>query len=101
VLPTLYDAFANVCLEAMASGLPVLTTETNGAAELICDGLQGYVLKTSDAHELANRLIQIRPVSERCRMGMEAAQTASAFTLDKHLSELLRLYDRIRFKKLS
>ncbi len=101
VLPTLYDAFANVCLEAMAGGLPVLTTNTNGAAELICDGMQGYVLKTSDAHELANRLAQMRPVSERYRMGMKAAQTASAFTLDKHLSELLSLYDRIRFKKLS
>jgi glycosyltransferase involved in cell wall biosynthesis len=79
----------------------VLTTNTNGAAELICNGMQGYVLKTSDAHELANRLAQSRPVSERNRMGMKAAQTASAFTLDKHLSELLSLYDRIRFKKLS
>ena len=101
VLPTLYDAFANVCLEAMASGIPVLTTDTNGAAELIRDGIQGYVLKTSDARELADRLVQIRSVSERTRMGMKAAQTASAFTLDKHLSELLSLYDRIRFKKLS
>lgn len=99
VLPTLYDAFANVCLEAMASGLPVLTTNTNGAAELISDGIQGYVLKTSDAHELADRLVKIRSVSERTRMGMEAAHTASAFTLENHLSELLILYDRIRFKK--
>jgi UDP-glucose:(heptosyl)LPS alpha-1,3-glucosyltransferase len=101
VLPTLYDAFANVCLEAMASGIPVLTTDTNGAAELICDGIQGYVLKTSDARELAGRLVQIRSVSERTRMGLEAARTASVYTLDKHLSELLSLYDRIYFKKTS
>lgn len=99
VLPTLYDAFANVCLEAMACGLPVLTTETNGAAELICDGIQGFVLKNSDARQLARYLVFLKSTQERNRMGRQAAKKASTFTLDKHLSELLSLYDRIRFQK--
>jgi glycosyltransferase involved in cell wall biosynthesis len=43
VLPTRYDPFANTCLEAMACGIPALTTSANGAAEvlpepwLVCD----------------------------------------------------------------
>ena len=43
VLPTLYDPFANSTLEALASGLPVLTSDTNGAAELLTPGREGEV----------------------------------------------------------
>lgn len=99
VLPTLYDAFANVCLEAMACGIPVITTETNGAAELISHGVHGYVLKRSDPRELAGYLVRLKSSSDRIRMGHEASKKASAFTLDNHLSELLNLYDRVRFQK--
>ncbi len=45
VLPSLYDPFANVCLEAMACGVPVVTTESNGASEIIEEGINGYILK--------------------------------------------------------
>jgi len=99
VLPTLYDAFANVCLEAMACGLPVLTTETNGAAEMICDGINGFVLKNPDARQLARYLVFLKSAPERTRIGWQAAKKASVFTFEKHLSELLSLYDRIRFQK--
>ena len=44
VFPTLYDPFANVCLEALASGLPCVTSSRNGAAEIISAGREGYVL---------------------------------------------------------
>ncbi|MBX6422818.1 glycosyltransferase family 4 protein [Thermosulfurimonas sp. F29] len=43
VLPTRYDPFANVVLEALACGLPVITTPENGAAELIREGITGYI----------------------------------------------------------
>lgn len=42
VLPTAYDPFANVCLEALAMGVPVITTPTNGASEVI-DASNGIV----------------------------------------------------------
>jgi len=41
VLPTRYDPFANSTLEALASGLPVITSLTNGGAELIAEGREG------------------------------------------------------------
>ena len=44
-LPTIYDPFSNATLEAMASGLPVITTRNNGAAELMQDGEEGFVLE--------------------------------------------------------
>ncbi len=99
VLPTLYDAFANVCLEALACGLPVVTTENNGAAELIRDGEQGYILKTSEPAELAERLASLGSKLERAFMGERSAKTASAFTLDKHLTEVSKLYERVRSEK--
>ncbi|MBI5015087.1 MAG: glycosyltransferase family 4 protein [Deltaproteobacteria bacterium] len=45
VHPTRYDPFANVCLEALASGTPVLTTERNGAADVLSDPRAGAVLE--------------------------------------------------------
>jgi len=46
VLPTRYDPFANSTLEAMAAGLPVITTPTNGGSELIEPDVSGHVLRT-------------------------------------------------------
>ncbi len=96
VLPTLYDAFANVCLEAMACGLPVITTDSNGAAEFILDRENGYILKTQKAVELSARIKALEPLSERSRMGDSAAAKATCFTMEKHIKELLKLYKRIR-----
>jgi len=43
-LPTIYEPFSNACLEAMASGVPVVTTRVNGASEWIREGIDGYVI---------------------------------------------------------
>ena len=48
ILPTLYDPFPNVCVEALACGLPVFTTQQCGAAELIRDGDNGWVADALD-----------------------------------------------------
>ena len=57
VLPTLYDPFANSTLEALASGLPVVTSDTNGAAELMTPGREGEVISRGEDDEaLAERL---------------------------------------------
>jgi UDP-glucose:(heptosyl)LPS alpha-1,3-glucosyltransferase len=55
VFPTLYDPFANVCLEALACGLPVLTTTTNGASEILTEGVDGYVID-GEAPDPARRI---------------------------------------------
>lgn len=44
ILPTIYDPFSNACLEALACGLPVITTRSNGFSEIIEDGLHGSIV---------------------------------------------------------
>lgn len=44
ILPTLYEPFSNACLEALAAGLPVITTRQNGFAEIIEPGADGEVI---------------------------------------------------------
>ncbi len=54
-LPTLYDPLPNAALEALACGLPVATTTTCGAAELIEPGVNGYVCAALDPVALAGQ----------------------------------------------
>ena len=49
VLPTRYDPFANSTLEALACGLPVITSCANGGAELITSGVEGASLEPFEA----------------------------------------------------
>jgi UDP-glucose:(heptosyl)LPS alpha-1,3-glucosyltransferase len=44
ILPTIYDPFSNACLEALACGLPVVTTRSNGFGEIIEDGVHGSIV---------------------------------------------------------
>ena len=46
LLPTLYDPFSNACLEALAAGLPVVTTQANGFSEIMQNEVHGTILET-------------------------------------------------------
>jgi UDP-glucose:(heptosyl)LPS alpha-1,3-glucosyltransferase len=48
LLPTIYDPFSNASLEALAAGLPVITTAANGFSEIMRSGMDGTVLATPD-----------------------------------------------------
>lgn len=57
VLPTRYDPFANTTLEALASGVPAITSRQNGAFELLEEGASGSVLPALDASGLARAVL--------------------------------------------
>jgi UDP-glucose:(heptosyl)LPS alpha-1,3-glucosyltransferase len=58
VLPTRYDPFANTTLEAMASGVPVITTEQNGASEIMQHRVHGSILSAGNStDELSGELL--------------------------------------------
>jgi UDP-glucose:(heptosyl)LPS alpha-1,3-glucosyltransferase len=48
LLPTIYDPFSNACLEALASGIPVITTRGNGFSEVIEHGVHGSIVDLAD-----------------------------------------------------
>ncbi len=86
VLPTLYDPCANTCLEAMACGLPVLSTTSNGASELLPEGWMALE-DPLDAAALAAamaRALQEPTLGEACRRAVEAWPAVRSY------AELLR-----------
>jgi len=48
LLPTIYDPFSNACLEALAAGLPVITTRANGFSEIMEEGTHGSIVDEPD-----------------------------------------------------
>jgi UDP-glucose:(heptosyl)LPS alpha-1,3-glucosyltransferase len=91
VLPTLYDPCPNAALEAMACGLPVVTTTQCGAAELIDDGVEGYVVDARGGAPLAAALDRLDPASAR-RLGANARRRAEAYGLDTMRARTVALY---------
>ncbi len=96
VFPTLYDPFANVCLEALACGLPVLTTTTNGAAEVVEPDRTGYVVNgelSGLPGRLADALLRHGRKSLESRNEMREAAVAQArgFTIEANARRVLEI----------
>jgi len=95
VLPTLYDPFPNVVLEAMACGLPVVTSTTSGAAELIENGRNGYVCDALDVEALAAHLRAVADPARHAALCAQARQTVEPLTLGSASRQWLDLYEKL------
>lgn len=97
VFPTMYEPFGNVHLEALASGLPVITTENSGASEIIKDGVHGFVVREPEDIKVIAEKIQLfinnRELLEA--MSKNARSLAEEFTFEKHISRIKELYERV------
>lgn len=95
MLPTLYDPFPNVILEAMACGLPVITSFTCGGAEFIVDGKQGFVCDALDVAALtvAAQAIPLRTTD--ARMGDAARERVLPYSPQQLASQLHALYQQV------
>ncbi len=95
VLPTLYDPFPNVALEAMAAGLPVVSSTKSGAAELIQDGSNGYVCDALDCDALAQAMRHLSNRAHCERLGAEARRTVEPLTPQAMGDRLMKLYTEL------
>jgi UDP-glucose:(heptosyl)LPS alpha-1,3-glucosyltransferase len=101
VHPTWYDPCSLVALEALASGLPVITTNFDGVGELIAEGQEGYVLeKPADVAALTARMeALIKDASHRETVGGAARQLALEHSFARQTEEFLALYEEVARKK--
>jgi len=96
-LPAIYEPFSNACLEAMATGVPVLTSLQNGVSELIADGENGFLVsEAGDAPAIAERLRRFFLSPERRTLGEEARRTGENFSIALAVDRLMELYAEIR-----
>jgi UDP-glucose:(heptosyl)LPS alpha-1,3-glucosyltransferase len=94
VHPTWYDPCSLVVLEALASGLPVITTRFNGASEIITEGREGFLLDTPrDVKDLADRMGYFFERSRIQPMGIQARSLAEQFSWDRNVDEMLRVLE--------
>ena len=92
VLPTLYDPMPNAALEALASGLPVVTTRQCGAREFIREGENGYVLDALDVTGLSQVMGVLAAPGRAAAMREAARASVAHLSLDAMAEQLLALY---------
>ncbi|MES2307736.1 MAG: glycosyltransferase family 4 protein [Verrucomicrobiota bacterium] len=96
VLPTLYDPFSNVILEALTAGKPVITTRHNGAHEVIQTGVHGWILdRANDVDRLRQHLDALADPEIRRPFAEAARQLGSQFTIEKNVRETLQALNSI------
>ena len=96
LLPTLYDPFANVTLEALAAGLPVITSAQNGASEIIEDGKTGFILPRADDDALIVHLLDyLATPSHRAPFHAPAQALAQKYDLARNVKATLAVFDKL------
>lgn len=93
-LPTLSESFGMVHLEALASGLPVITTPNCGS--VVQDGIDGFIVPIRDAEALADRMEQLLTDRHlRDRMAANARRRAAEYSWERYGARLLEKMHRL------
>jgi UDP-glucose:(heptosyl)LPS alpha-1,3-glucosyltransferase len=95
VLPTIYDPFSNACLEALASGLPVITTRSNGFSEIIDEGVHGSIIDNpASLVDLREAIDFWSDSSQREAARSANVECASQFDISKNVAQTLEILTR-------
>ena len=96
VLPSIYEPFGNANLEALATGLPVITTKYCGAADIIDEKQNGLIVDDPfNPQEIAKNINILFNPSLRETMGEKARDLAERFPPEKNSREMLQIYESI------
>ena len=100
VHPTYFDPCSRVILEALSHGLPCITTAFNGAAEVMTDGREGFVIDSPDAVETwADRIRQLSSEPLRRKMSHNALLLREQVSMSRHVRELDALFTEMADRK--
>ena len=100
VHPTFYDPCSLVVLEALACGLPIITTRANGANELLTPPNEGFVLEDPHDHEqMAWFLGKLLDPARRLACTQAARKTAHLWTFEQHYAHLLGVFREAALRK--
>jgi UDP-glucose:(heptosyl)LPS alpha-1,3-glucosyltransferase len=92
ILPSIYDPFSNACLEALASGLPVITTRDNGFSEIVENGVHGSIVDLpSNVSALRDAIRFWSDVSRRSNARSRTTECASQFDISKNVEQTLAI----------
>jgi UDP-glucose:(heptosyl)LPS alpha-1,3-glucosyltransferase len=92
ILPTMYDPFSNACLEALACGLPVITTRSNGFSEIIEHGVHGSTVEFADnVVELRDAIQFWSEPARRAAVSSTNTQRAAQFDISVNVARTLEI----------
>jgi UDP-glucose:(heptosyl)LPS alpha-1,3-glucosyltransferase len=95
VHPTFYDACSLTVLEALASGLPVITTHSNGASGIITQGQEGFVISDPrDDQALVEKILFFLNRERVGRASIAARCLAESYSLERNWSEMKNIFER-------
>lgn len=98
--PTWYDPCSRVVLEALACGLPAVSTRFNGASELLRRGDCGFVAENpGNPRELLEFLIRFLDMDLLTRFGRNAGTLRNRISMEHHVDQLVEFYEKIRRKE--
>lgn len=97
VLPSLWEAFGFVCVEAMALGKPVIASSGSGFEEIIDNNSSGFLVKAGSSEMLAEKIISSLKDKENLhRISVGALKKAQDFEVSKVALRLLAYYEKIQ-----
>ncbi len=98
VMPSQYESFGMVALEAMACGTPVVASQVGGLAFLVQDGVTGYTVPAGDPEALCYRLKTLINDKElRKKMGEQAFSFAQEYDWSKITDRIIQVYKELQF----
>lgn len=96
VLPSVFEGFGLVIVEAMATGMPVIASTHSCGPEVIREGMDGFVIEPNDVEGMAGHLHTLASNRDRCvEMGVSASQRARDFGWEGHQSRLSKVLESI------
>lgn len=99
VLPTRHDPCSLVVLEALAMGLPVISTRFNGACEIMTNGTHGFVLDDpADVDSLAVAIQRLLDPALRAKMSASCVELRPKLSYSSHLSNLIGIYRQVEHR---